>query len=312
MDLQTILNRGRNKQREEHQEGEADKLGTLRGGSAGIFTADGKIYGSCPRMSYLRQKGIQVAPEPYTDLMFAAGYASEDIVAEELKAAGIPFKQEEEAPVRWTTENGTVVSGRPDFVLTDEAGNMTCGLELKLISSIWTAKSVMAQLIPKSDHMIQAGHYSWQHQVPWKIVYANRAYWHINYNKWLERDFNGSIYCEHKEGRPFRVTPGYIIFDLDWTEEGVLQWKPEGGEEWTPTAITKESIEAYYEAVSRMEEGNVLPPRPEGKSVDGSKSYKPCDYCDLAEVCDSDPTTLADWKDKAVVEVSSINKERKL
>ena len=310
MKLLPLLVRGRQAQRDEHAAGEGAKLGTLRGGSAGILTPEGQVYGTCPRLSHLRKLGKQVEVEPYADILFAAGYSNEDIVAEELRAAGIPFKQEEEIPVVWETSNGTKVTGRPDIVILDEAGNPAMGLELKLISSIWTAKSVMGQGEPKSDHLIQAAHYSWKLDIPWKLVYANRAYWHINYNKFLTTTFKDNEYCEHKEDRPFRILPAYCVFELEWQGDR-LHYRKEGTEEYTSTEITKDSIESYFEAVAGIIDK--VPPRPTNKHVNGGKSYKACDYCALSDVCDThESADLQRWTDEATIEINKLAEERKL
>lgn len=311
MSLLNTLLKGRQALRDQHNEGETEKKGTLRGGSSGILTSTGEVYGTCPRISYLRKLGFQVEVEPYADILFAAGYANEDIVAAELEAAGETIKREEEVPVVWSTENGTVVSGRPDIIIMD-GETKKVGLELKLISSIWTAKSVLGTYEPKSDHLIQAAHYSWQHEIPWKLLYANRAYWHINYNKFLTTAFQGNEYCEDKEGRPFRVLPAYLPFDVEW-QEGSLYYSKEGVDDKIPTVITKEGIEAYYEAVSRLTPESNLPPIPVAKHVNGGKSYKPCDYCPLAAVCEKyQEEKLSRWTDEAILEINTLAEERKL
>lgn len=312
MNIGEMLTAGRKALKEEHEKAEVQKLGSLRGGSAGLLTSDGTVYGTCPRLSYLRKIGYQVSPEPYADVLFAAGFGSEDIVARELEMAKVAFKREEDIPVGWTTEAGVKVSGRPDIVLMDENGKPAVGLELKLISSVWTARDVMGHLSPKSDHLIQAGHYSWQLGIPWKLVYANRAYWHINYVKTLASSFQDKECCEHKEGRPFRVVPGYTIFDLQW-RDGVLQYAPEGSGEWTSTLITKEAIESYYEAVASLNETSSVPPRPTNRHVNGDKSFRYCDYCPLIGVCnEQENKKLGEWTDHAKLSINDLNKERSL
>ncbi len=312
MSLQNTLLKGRKKMREDHALEEVGKKGTLRGGSAGIFTRDGKVYGTCPRLAHLRKLGYQADPEPTADILFAAGYGNEDIMAKEMTEAGIHFKREEEIPVEWFTDNGTKVSGRPDFVVTREDETPVYGIEAKLISSIWTASSIIGKGEPKSNHLIQAAHYSMHMGIPWKLVYANRAYWHINYNKILTDVFMGNPLCEHKKGRPFRVLTDYVIFDLEWDGD-MLVYSLEGTARWTPTAITKQSIVDYYNAVAEVEATNSVPPRPVAKHVNGSDGYKECDYCPLAATCDEhDGKGLAAWTDHAKLSLNTINKERAL
>lgn len=184
----------------EHDALESTKLGVLRAGNAGIMTADGNFIGKCPRISYLRFKGIKVKDsDENKEHMFAAGRGNEDIWLDKLKR-GWPGKilREEEIPTSWETTSGVKVTGRPDIILCDMEGKPEAGIELKLVSSINTAKTVLFDRQPKLEHVIQAVHYSWQLKVPFEIWYTSTVNWHPT--DWLKKSLPNSFdphFAEH-------------------------------------------------------------------------------------------------------------------
>lgn len=177
----------------EHDALERTKLGVLRAGNAGIVTAAGDFIGKCPRISYLRFKGIKVKDsDENKEHMFAAGRGNEDIWLDKLKR-GWPGKilREEEIPTKWLTDNEIAVTGRPDIILCNTEGKPEAGIELKLISSINTAKTVLFNEQPKIEHVIQAVHYSWQLNVPFEIWYTSTVNWHPT--DWLKKALPSSF-----------------------------------------------------------------------------------------------------------------------
>jgi len=184
---------GLKKMQAEHDELEKTKLGILRAGNAGILTEDGKFIGKCPRLTYLRLKGIKVEDgEDSKEHMFAAGRFNEDIWMEKLnKGWSGRILREEEAPTKWITDNGTSVTGRPDILLCSAEGKPEIGIELKLISSINTARTILFDRHPKLEHVIQAVHYSWQHNVPFEIWYTSTVNWHPT--DWMKKSLPTSM-----------------------------------------------------------------------------------------------------------------------
>lgn len=179
--VKDIFEAGIRQMLDEDKTEEAGKTGVFRGGSAGIYMPGKKfVAGKCPRLSLLRYKGIKVEDiEPSRKLMFRAGLSNEDMWLETLKKTytGV-IKTEEDIPTKWTTSKGIDVTGRPDIVLgsgTEEDFIPEVGIELKLVSSVWTARDVLFESRPKFDHLIQAAHYSWQLQIPFELWYTSRA-----------------------------------------------------------------------------------------------------------------------------------------
>lgn len=184
MIVKSLYEKGLKSRINEGLENEASKAGILRGGNSGCITEDGTILGACPRVTYLRYKGIQADPIPDNrHIMFAAGLGNEDIWLDNLKRSyDGPILCEEDIPTKWETENGTFVTGRPDVVLCSSNDSNEplpqLGIELKLISSVWTARDILIEDKPKVNHLIQAAHYSWQLDVPFELWYTSRVDWH--------------------------------------------------------------------------------------------------------------------------------------
>lgn len=196
--IKTAFDLGLKKMQAEHDALEGTKLGVLRAGNAGILTDKGFV-GKCPRISYLRFKGIKVEEhDDNKEHMFAAGRSNEDIWLDKLKRGWSgKILREEEIPTKWFTDvtgadgQGVAVTGRPDIMLCDDAGVPKVGIELKLVSSVNTAKTVLFQKQPKLEHVIQAVHYSWQHNVPFEIWYTSTVNWHPT--DWLKKALPNSM-----------------------------------------------------------------------------------------------------------------------
>jgi hypothetical protein len=308
--LLELLAKGHTAQRAEHDAGDAKKLGHFRGGSVGVVDTDGKVYGKCPRLSYLRSIGYQppITPESKYD-MFSAGISNEDIVVKLLRDSGTPLTVrhgDTGLELEYKLADGTLVSSRPDLVLT--SGDKTvAGIETKLVCSIWTALGVHYDLKPKSDHLIQAAHYSMQLGKPtfW-LLYSNRCDWHLSTApKFLTDKFGAGVYdVEYRaDGKPLKIGPFNRVYDLTWDSKGFLCYQTDGLDEPVKTKIDTAAVQRYYESVAAIRDTGVLGPRPHNKSVDGSKGYSACDYCDLKPLCDNHETNFPVWKDMVINQI---------
>jgi hypothetical protein len=257
----------------EHDSREGTKLGTLRGGNSGIITDSGVAAGACGRLTYLRMKGVNPNPiEEERELMFAAGRSNEDTWLEALKRSWDgPILCEEDIPTKWETENGIPVTGRPDIVLLNNDNSPRLGIELKLVSSVWTARDILIEDKPKMNHLIQAAHYSWQLDIPFELWYTSRADYHIG-SGWERNVFKKAINLDHAnkyvevndDGHPKKLTPFIAGFTLSWGDSGRLIYKSVQTNQSVETIITKASIEKFYNSVAEIEETKQLPPRPTG------------------------------------------------
>jgi len=302
----SIIRAGLRALKAEHSEREVAKLGVLRAGSTGIVLSDGAVAGKCARQTYLRLEGIDADElDESREFMFAAGRSNEDIWVELLVRGGIPrdhIKREDEVPISWTTKSGRLVSGRPDIVLgrPNDAGVWTPykGLELKLVSSLWSARDVALKGEPKSMHLMQAAHYFWKLGVPaFELWYTSRADFAIPFGKfWPNPGEKGSEYLVYKNGKALKLVPFKVGYELRWSTDGVdrLEFKrvvETGGMpyRWQGTIITKKGIEDYFELVDAIANdlSDELPPRPENLTATGELgNYSICDYCPLSQVCD--------------------------
>lgn len=296
------------------------KVGTLRAGNTGVLTPTGKVAGTCHRKTFLRFKGIELEPEDVSrKLMFDAGNGNEDLWVKVLEAAkepGLVFKREEELGLEWSLPSGQKVSGRPDIVLGRMNGDNwepVRGIELKLVSSLWTARDVLLKGKPKTIHLMQAGHYAWKLGVPFEIWYSNRTTFAItDYSQdrfFARKNFPKpgeplSEYCKYNEkGQILSVEPFIVGYTVEWNNKGQLMYRQiqheAAGTKWTHTFITQSGIENFYEMVARMEKDDYLGPRPENLDADGEQAgYDLCDsrYCPLAGVCTNyEKQGLAVW-----------------
>lgn len=321
---------------EEHAAKEVTKVGEFRGGNSGIIALGGKVVGACGRLSYLRWKGITGVDEPEDSkkLMFEAGIANEDIwsdiltlgmdVLREEIPEGLVLRREEEIPIRWQMPSGTWVSGRPDIVVCRQSVPVL-GIELKLVSSLWTGREVGVELEPKLPHLLQGGHYAWalgqqvlagqygdcdtshlvNGAIPYELWYTNRAEFAIGsgweqgvfpkpvgaVNPRLERgtsrDKQGNTKATNKKLLQFRQ--GYRI---EFTPQGQLKYCVLGEDgaqtsQWRMTPITIAGLKRYFEEVEGQDRNGPMPP-PTVLKADGSEgSYSACDYCELKKICKS-------------------------
>jgi hypothetical protein len=288
---------------QEHNLQGLDKLGLLRGGSAGVETEDGEILGKCPRVAHLRQIGVEEEKTVNSKIQFEAGYANEEIVKSLLQRTLEPGEElSSTEDIVFELPNGLRVGARPDLLLK-RGGQPSRGIELKSIASFWTAKDVHYELKPKSDHLIQAGFYSLAYgKLPWTLLYSNYAQFHLSTAPaWLQKKFTkGTADVEFTEKGPLKVLAFFREYELTWQGEN-LCYQTEGLDKPVLTDVNLKSFERFYQRVEDLKKG-LLSPRPSSRSVDGSSSYNPCDYCSLKSVCDTkEKGDYEQWLDAVLV-----------
>jgi hypothetical protein len=297
------LSAGHAAKQREHADKEQARLGTLSGGgSAGAVLTDGTFVGKCPRLAMLRAEGVSETHGEDSLSMFEGGAANEVIIADLLERGGLSLKRDVE--LEYALPDGRKVSSHLDFVVYDADGLPSYVIETKSVCSFWTARGVHYELSPKSDHLIQLGHYISQLGTPGVLLYSSRVDWHLSTApRWLTSKFEPGAYdVEFKEdGTPLKVRPFDRSYDVWFDATGTLHYMTSGLAKPVKTKLTKASITTYYAAVSRALRDRTLPPRPTDKHVDGSKSYLPCSYCPLAATCAAhEDKDYATWKDYAV------------
>lgn len=280
-----------------HDDAEGPKVGTLRGGSVGLYDAPTDTFtGKCPRQAYLRYKGIKYeidSPEVRrsNQLLFEAGFANEDKWLEVIKASWKgKILQEEEFPIEWQVTPEVKGTGREDIILCDDKGNAVHMLELKQIASLWSARNILTNA-PDLGQLTQAANYMFRTGIPVSMLYSLRA--HMAVLGWAQKNFpkmgeEGSQYCEYNDkGEIKKVLPFFKVYNLLLDSDRNVKYVDEDTGNEYPTIINLERIDGYYEYVAKMGPENKMPPRPVTLMPDGKKGgFNPCDYCSLKPTCD--------------------------
>lgn len=284
-DLIALSKEAKRQESEEHAAGNADKLGILRGGNSGALIS-GQVLGKCHRISLLRMLGIDSPKDEKSHYFFDVGYANEDIWYKRLARMwkGI-IKREEEIPIAWTAklDSGTEiqVTGRPDVVLCDDQGVPQEGVEHKAIVALNSAANTLHGGVPKTDHLIQAGHYSWKLGIPFTLLYTSYA--------------QGGKTIKGKGWT--NIKPQDLAFKLGW-DDGKLVYST--GDTTVETQVTAQGIEDYYKLVGEMAEEKFLYQR--FPSLDFNldpQPYSQCNYCPFKTACDKYEGSYDRWVDEA-------------
>lgn len=333
LDINRLYDLGIKRLADQHELKEADKRGILRAGNTGVVNGS-EVIGTCARQTLLRYEGIKYESiEDSKRLMFDAGLSNEDIWIQSLREGltelgdtSTIIKREEEIPISWVTPSGVQVTGRPDLVLgelTDDKFVPKLGLELKLVSSVWTARDTGVMLEPKLVHLMQAGHYSWQLGVPFQLWYTNRAEFAVG-SGWEQKTFPPrenllTDILEFGESKG-KTTVKKVLqfrqgFQLEWTRGGQLKYRPilSGKElDWTWTPITQQGIIDYYELVVSQAKDKQLAARPKSLKSDGSPgTFSLCDYCPLQAVCDAHERNYGKWLSEVLNVSAQFNQPNK-
>ncbi len=104
-------------------------------------------------------------------------------------------------------------------------------------------------------------------------------------------DYLGAEFAEFKD-----TNPTAIQYDLQFTKDGVVQYRQHGREKWFDSPVTKQNIMDFYNYVEKNHKAKTMPKRPIVMKVDGEvKGYSPCTYCSLSEVCDKYELNFDTW-----------------
>lgn len=319
-----IYRKGQAKIASDYTENEKHKSGCLRAGQTGMMDEEGNIANQCAAQAWLRSRGVEYSPpDEKTVIMFDGGNANEDAWMKVLvKGWDGKILCEEETPTVWETSNGTRVTGRPDILLCDKEGNGVKGIELKQCMSLWSVTNMLFKKVPKTAHLLQAAHYSWQLGVPFELWYTGRSNFavmewqkwqlpkyqqpgseHLEYGYYRKGDINPRT-KKHKKHRiskeeyemakgrsgvtvyadPLKTRPFIQGFHME-LREGQLYYKDAMVEdaEWIRTEVSIDRIKRFYTFVSEMDK---VPSEPLNISPTGEKeSFKLRDYCSLGPLC---------------------------
>lgn len=312
-----LYEQGRVIEKEAHDSQEIHKVGTLRGGSTGCITPFGDVYGKCHRIAFARYKGLQPQIEKTSFVWFDAGYANEDAWLQKLTktvdAMGDDYtlKSEEDCPIKWEID-GVKVTGRPDLMIynKDEA---ILGLELKVVCAVKSAINVYCEDKPKIDNLLQAAHYSMEHNCPFNLVYSYRSRsfapsWASRYADKLtviEKVFPAKKKKDGTYGKPFvkrdyQLEPFIKEFKIGFEDDHVYYIKEDGTK--VITQFTAEGIRKYYGMIVDMDKNKHLYTRVSQKDLFGEiLPYNPCNYCEFSDACEDNENDYDAWLDKVAL-----------
>jgi hypothetical protein len=179
---------------------------------------------------------------------------------------------------------------------------------MKLVSSLWTAVSVMFGSEPKLAHIIQAAHYGLKLGVPIKLVYISAVDWQVPWkikelpeegellSEYIEYSDKKNTKLNKMERAPKKILPFRATYDLEVGEDGFVRYrKEESKNKWTTTPVTLSFIENFYSMVDTMDKEG-LGPRPITlKSCGDFATYNICDYCQVKPFCDRLEAHPAKW-----------------
>jgi hypothetical protein len=341
-----LFNEGQLKLIAEANAKERDKVGILRAGNTGMLTSDGRVIGPCMGSTYLRYKGIDVkgleddgdsGGAPGRELMFEGGRTNEDSWYNVLTQTW-PGKilRETEIPTRWENVNGIAVTGRPDIVLCDADSKPQLAIELKQVSSFYTAYEVYVKGMPKYPHLLQIAHYAWQLNVPAQLWYTSRTDFHsqymvrnhmpapgtpkasrivYNYSQLKADGKKSKISKLEYEALPptqrsaevIKISPFIQGYEVE-LRNGRLYYaevRPDNITlKFNETDILIDDIKRYYDVVSELTH---VPPEPYVLKADGKPAnYKASDYCSLGKACCkyTEGMEINEWTAKVVQKIA--------
>lgn len=313
-----LLTRDDVQQAVDHEE-KAKQTPWLRAGNSGVVLDNGVIGIQCPRKALLRKLAIELPVPLNRRPMFDHGIAMEDVIkAKLIRQLGdtCEITGDDVNATEWSNYFDTKVTGSPDLLIKSKhTGELLAGIELKTCCSVWTAKSVMLDGEPKLAHVAQAGHYLWQTGLDtYQLLYVQSVEYAAPFT--MTKGKALETYAEHnhpkahqiayRSGKPFKLLPGRICYELKFDNQGVLCYREAAvrGATWTKTIITAEAIQDFYNYVDDQEQERQLAARPMTLKYDGSAgTFNMCDpkYCELAGICD----TYERYFDKWVAEVQA-------
>lgn len=239
----------------------------IRGGNSAIFINGNYSTESdtgCPRKILLRAAGVEETHGQGTLNVFALGHHFETWFAEKVPHAERERKIE--------TEN---FIGHMDFI-DDEFI-----YETKSVSSSKTSTHI--KKAPKYQHLFQLATYLiMAERQKGKLVYGDYSK-QITYPKLLKLE------PEIAQEKFDSMVPVLTEFLVEISDDGIFYVNGE------PTFLEVKHILDFQEALLSLKEDE-LPPRPEMLPVGNSD---PCGYCPLKYLCDSNPSSRADFIDQA-------------
>ena len=277
MDIRKMLDDAQAARDAKKQEEEKAKAGALRIGNSGVVTADGRVLGTCHRISMARLLGVEEAKGRNTKIMFQAGELMEEGFAQLLVESGACQVLRSDAISIDAKVMGSTrkLLGRPDVVLADAEGKPVMVLEHKAVFSLGTAQLVYLDKKPKAANLVQCASYGHYLGLPAVLAYSNAGFYPL---------YPG----DKKKYGMSSIGPFYRFFFTEW-RDGTLYYRADGSDSWVKTLITGQGIEDYFALVAEAAEKKELGPRVDSSYADGSPNRwgegSDCKFCAFNQRC---------------------------
>lgn len=321
MNIMNLFRKGVAAEKLVRSEREIQLKGMLRGGNSG-YLVNGEVRGNCAREAVMRYFGVDKSFPISRSIMFGAGELMEDLLMDKFKlATDLKVLTQDECSIEWDC-NGTPVKCSPDIVFADESGTPQQGIEVKMISSIWTLRDVAPFSFipgkPKAPHLAQAGHYMrklgemhGEDFIPWSIVYICPVDFHAHTKDLRESKSQSEFLKRQDYGKRevFKVESSITVYELTFDSQGTLMYRLESDgraqDTFKPTDITVYGIEDYYKLIDDCIKTKRLPPRMVNTDCNGKKlkwsRYDPKynDYAQLHDLYDNGTISFDEFITKA-------------
>ena len=277
MDIRKMLDDAQAARDAKKQDEEKAKAGALRIGNSGVVTADGRVLGTCHRISMARLLGAEEPKARNTKLMFQAGELMEEGFAQLLVESGACQVLRSDAISIDAKVMGSTrkLLGRPDVVLADAEGKPVLGLEHKTAFSLNTAQTVGLEGKPKPDNLSQTAAYSHYLGIPFVLAYTSPSYFPL-------------YFSDKKKYGMSSIAPFYRLFFTEW-RDGTLFYRADNQTDWTQTLITAQGIEDYFALVAEMADKKELGSRVDSSYADGAVhkygENSSCKFCAFNQRC---------------------------
>lgn len=313
--IKSILKKGYAAIKQQDNDREKEKLGILRGGSGGCYIKEtGKVYGTCPRKALLRLEGKERTDEFEDYLNFVAGFGHEHnllkllMKSPEVAKVEVWDKQDffdisdkklelHEDSIELAIGNN-VISGRPDFVVTNKKGERIL-IEAK--ATVSEDKAENSTQFPFLYAVCQAALYQYMlGGVKTYIVYGNYSnYGEFKFGKtaFPKKDRLPNVeYREFPTGVYKKIPCAIYEYEISVDKNGKIYIIDERGKIYE-TPITVKGILDYYKLVIECRLSQVLPPKPEDIELYGKPKYSICKYCDENKNCTAYNNNVITYKE---------------
>jgi hypothetical protein len=194
-----------------------------------------------------------------------------------------------------------------------EEASIITGELLYTSYAIHVVNDIVAGLLPKwGQPGYEKLNYYYQECYPSKRAKAGWSKKKVSKERFLELREKGETFqsLPHKETGEVKtiyvaraeaasIKPFAVSYEVEWRQgsEGLtIHWRAHGTRKWTDTTIDINAMDRLY----MQAEINLTATMEEA-------SYSACQYCELKEICESNPKTAKEFEEKAIEAIDKMN-----